>query len=447
MSDRASRTFFIETLGCQMNVYDSELLRRRFLQEGYRAAAAPEQADVILVNSCSVRRKAEARAWARISLYTSIKGRPGSPLVVLCGCVASRATQGLGEGSRGRPALVAGCGSYDSLLAAVEAGLSTRENGGGPVLLDDSPSGSYRMPVTDEPSPLRAFISISRGCDSHCTYCVVPSARGPHRSRSLDDITEEAHRLVEGGTRDVTLLGQNVNVYQDRGANFLDVLAAMEKVPGLWRVRFTSSHPRDMTVEVLRFIGRAENVCEHLHLPLQAGCDATLRAMHRGYTVERYRELVETARAEIPGVAISTDLMVGFPGETDENFEESLRFVSEIGFAAAFTFIYSARPGTPASGLPDQVPEDIKRERLERLLQEQNAVTDALGKRMVGHEVEVLVEGRDRKDPRKLSGRTRTNRLVSFEGDPQLVGSLVKVRIESAGRWTAFGRRPADSAT
>jgi tRNA-2-methylthio-N6-dimethylallyladenosine synthase len=428
-----------------MNVYDSDLLRRRFLQDGYRPVETPEEADIILVNSCGIRQKAEARAWNRVTRYSALKDAAGLPLVVLCGCVASREGQGLGDGHKGKADLVAGCGSYDALLPAVAHQMTRRENGRGQVVLEESLQACYEMPPVGDLSPLKAFVSISRGCDSHCAYCVVPSARGPHRSRPLEEIVEEAHELVEAGTREVTLLGQNVNVYGWKDADFVRVLAEMENIPNLWRVRFTSPHPRDMTPGVLEFMGRSEKVCEHLHLPLQSGCDETLSAMKRGYTTAQYRELVEIARDRVPGLAVTTDLMVGFPGETDQHFEAFLKFVEAIGFDAAFTFKYSPRPGTPAASFADHVCEEIKADRLERLIEVQNRSTDSRNRQLVGEIVEVLVEGRDQRDPGKLSGRTRANKLVSFEGDMGLVGTRVMVRIESAGRWTVFGRRLTDN--
>ncbi len=431
---------FIETLGCQMNVYDSELLERRFAEAGYETASCAEEADVILVNGCSIRRKAEMRAWSRLARYRNLGDEHGRPLVVLCGCVGSRALGGLGEGDGARADVVAGCGSYDELLPVLDHLLANGAGVSRPMKLADSPTACYRMPRLKTPSRLSAFVSISRGCDSHCAYCVVPSARGPHRSRPLKDIVAEVSNLADGGTREITLLGQNVNIYKDRGAGFVEVLEAVQAIPGIWRVRFTSPHPKDMSPDVLRAVGRGTKICEHLHLPLQAGSDPTLSAMARGYTTDEFRSIVEEARSEIPGVSISTDLMVGFPGETEEHYNESLKFVQEMEFDAAFTFKYSSRPGTAASRFPDQVPEDIKGRRLKRLIDLQNGITDAVNRRLLHTPVEVLVEGRDRRNPRRFTGRTRTHKIVSFEGESSLIGTLVTVRVESTGRWMAGGR-------
>jgi len=331
-------------------------------------------------------------------------------------------------------------------VAILDAQLGVRRGPNGPLVLADSPTATYHeMPAAGE-APLRAFVSISRGCDSHCAYCVVPSARGPHRSRPLRQIIDEVAALATGGTQEVTLLGQNVNIYRDGAAGFCEVLRAVNEIPSIARIRFTSPHPRDMTGEVLRTMAACERVCEHLHLPLQSGSDPVLEAMGRGYTTSDYRGVVDEARRILPGVAISTDLMVGFPGETDDRFEASLRFVEEMAFDAAFTFKYSPRPGTAASRLPGQVPEEVKGARLERLLRVQNRATDASNRRLVGQRADVLVEGLDRRKPSLLTGRTRTNRLVSFEGPDSLVGTLQTVRIESVGRWIAFGRRVEEGA-
>ncbi len=444
MSGRSPSSFFIETLGCQMNVYDSELLERRFRGAGYRKVHDAEKADVILLNTCSVRRKAELRAWNRLALYRGLQRDNGRPIVVLCGCVGSRAMKGLREADAPRPSgaapdVIAGCGSYDGLLPAVEQLLNNGKMSPTPVLVEDSPEACYVMPGSRSPSRLRAFVSISRGCDSHCSYCVVPSARGPHRSRPLEEIVAETTDLAEGGTREITLLGQNVNIYRDGSAGFIDVLKAVQAVGDIWRVRFTSPHPKDMSPDVLRFMGQAEKICEYLHLPLQSGSDAMLAAMGRGYTTDQYRRIVETARTEIPGITISTDLMVGFPGETEEHFVQSLEFVRSIRFDAAFTFQYSPRPGTAALDLPGAVPEEVKRDRLKRLIDVQNQIMDEVGRQIVGTTVEVLVDGYDRKDPQRLTGRTRTHKIVSFEGHSALIGSLATVHVESTGRWTALG--------
>lgn len=439
MSTEAACSFFIETLGCQMNVYDSDLLRRRFVSEGYGPAPSADAADVVLLNTCSIRRRAEARAWNRLAEYARLKGENGRPLIVLCGCVASRTLKGLGEGEASRADVIAGCGTYDDLISVVETELGRSGKRPGPIRLPDSPTAVYARPALPERTPLKAFVSISRGCDSECAYCVVPSARGPHRSRPLAEVVEEIEALAARGTREVTLLGQNVNVYRHEGADFCTVLGAADEIPDIWRIRFTSPHPRDMNRDVLVAIARAEKVCEHLHLPLQSGSDAVLRAMRRGYTTAEYRGVIEEARARVAGIAVSTDLMVGFPGETDACFEESLDFIREVSFDAAYTFKYSERPGTVASRMRDPVPEETKATRLERLLEVQNRVTDALNQRLVGQRVEILVEGPDQRDPESLSGRTRTNKIVSFLGDPSLAGTLVTVRVESAGRWSARG--------
>ena len=292
----------------------------------------------------------------------------------------------------------------------------------------------------------RAWVSIMRGCNNYCAYCVVPYLRGRERSRPLDEIVGEIEGLADDGYKEVTLLGQNVNNYQglsgkdsEETVGLVDLLKEVNKIDGIERVRFVTSHPRDVTEEMLRVVSQSEKICEHLHLPLQAGSDKILKRMNRGYTKEFYGGLIEKTRRLIPGVSITTDLIVGFPGEEDEDFEDTFNLVKEMEFDGAFIYKYSHRPGTAAAKMEGDVPEEVKKERLHRLQELQEKISGKKNKGLVNQEVEVLVEGPSKKVSSRLAGRTRTNKIVVFEGREEWVGKLVKVRIREAGSWTLFG--------
>lgn len=295
---------------------------------------------------------------------------------------------------------------------------------------------------------LCAFVPIILGCDNFCTYCVVPYARGRERSRPLDEIVLEARTLVSSGTLEITLLGQNVNAYhglesRSEGASwvdFADLLAALNEVRGLERIRFTTSHPRDFSPKIIEAIARLDKVCEWIHLPVQAGDDEILQRMHRGYTADAYRSLVRRIRETIPGVSITTDVMVGFPGETDQQFENTYRLFEELRFDGAFTFAFSPRPGTKASEMPDQIPQPVKQARLERLIEMQNRIDVEVNRRLVGRIEEVLVEGESEKNPDFYAGRTRSNKMVNFPGRADLIGKLVPVCLEEAHLWGFTGK-------
>jgi tRNA-2-methylthio-N6-dimethylallyladenosine synthase len=294
---------------------------------------------------------------------------------------------------------------------------------------------------------LSAFISVMRGCDNRCSYCIVPRLRGPARSRPLKDILDEARSLTEGDVREVTFLGQNVNAYRDGNNRFADLLRGAGRIERLWRIRFTTSHPRDMSEDILKAVAETESVCEHLHLPLQSGSDRILKAMRRGYTVARYRSVIDRARALIPGVSITTDLIAGFPGETEEDFRQTLEMMGIVEFDAAFTFGYSPRQGTDALRFSGQVPGPVRQERLERLIDHQLEITGRVNQKLVGQTVEVLVEGRSKRNAAELMGRTRTNKGVIFAGDIRLAGKLAPVRVKTVRTATARGELAAEPSS
>jgi len=413
--------FFIETYGCQMNVADSELMAGVLEREGLRSVASPDDADVILVNTCAVRDHAEQRVIGRVGELKRHK-RPGAVLGVV-GCMAQR----LGERLlRQAPHVdfVVGPDGYRQLPQLV-----ARASGGDRAAHTDfQPGEHYEDIVPVRRGAASAWITVQRGCDYRCTFCIVPTTRGVERSRKLADVVREAEQVVARGASEVTLLGQTVNSYHDGEHDFADLLRAVGAVAGLRRVRFTSPHPNDFTDRAIAAMAEVAAVCESVHLPAQSGSSRVLKRMLRRYTREQYLDVVARLRAAIPGLTLSTDLIVGFPGETDDDFAQTLSLVREVEFESAFTFRFSPREGTPALRLPDAVPEAVAAERLERLIALVRDVGRARAAAHVGESHEVLVEERGRREG-QLVGRTRHNRVALFDGPPAWIGTYRSVRL------------------
>jgi len=450
----------IVTFGCQMNKLDSELLRSELVRKGFVIADSPDRADVVLYNTCSVREHAEDRVFSHLGSYRRRSKRDDRFILGVIGCVAQR----LGEDLIRRF-------EHVDLVCGTQAFLRVPEHlqsilaGGGPVvdvadgdLAQGGPSCG-RVPGARERRH-QAYVAVMRGCDNFCSYCIVPYVRGREASRPLRDIVEEVAALAADGVREVTLLGQNVNRY-GRGlpgdsAGFADLLALLNEVDGIERIRFITNHPRDMSDSILDAMARLDKVCEHLHVPAQSGSDAVLARMNRGYTAAHYRAMVARARERVPGVELSSDFMVGFPGETDADFADTLALLCGMRFQQSFIFKYSPRPGTEAARRPDDVADAVKRERNQILLAAQQEVDRARRAALVGREVDVLVDGCDKgesaarasgrgvgsgaSDGTRLAGRTRQNDIVVFEGPEQLVGRLCRVRVTETTVLTLFGR-------
>lgn len=412
---------YIETYGCQMNVADTELMLGLLGREGYSPTQTPEDADVMLVNTCAVRDNAEQRVVGRVGELQRFKRR-GAILGVV-GCMAQRLGPVLLEQST-RVDLVVGPDGYRNLPSLLA------EAGSGQRVSDTAFRGweHYEdVPPAREPGPSQ-FVTVQRGCDYKCTFCIVPYTRGPERSRRLGDVVLEVTRLAEQGTSEVTLLGQTVNSYQDGQSDFADLLRAVGRVDGIRRIRFTSPYPTEFTPRVVEAMAETPAVCEHVHLPVQSGSNAVLRRMLRRYTREEYLGVVEILRGAIPGITFSTDIIVGFPGETEDQFGETLSLVAEAGFDDAYTFKYSVREGTPAERLRDHVPEAVASGRLERLI---DAVRDQARARhlgRVGSTHEVLVERPARRGNLML-GRTRTNLMVLLDLPVSAIGEYHRVRL------------------
>lgn len=428
--DPAGRTVCIETYGCQMNVYDSAAIGGLLTARGWRPIDDPAQADVVLLNTCSVRDHAEHRVISRIGELRHLRSeRDGRPrLIGVCGCMAERLA---GLLVRGRPGadLAVGVDQYDRL----------------PDLLDDLLAGEavpartavghrddahYVAPPAAYPENNSHLVTIHKGCDYRCTYCIVPDTRGPQREKAPAAIRDEITAIVAAGGVEVTLLGQNVTAWRGEGGlDFADLLGQVAAVPGLRRIRFLTGHPRDLTDRLLRTIAGLPTVCPWLHVPAQSGSDRVLRRMKRLYTRADYLRMVANARAWIPGVTFSSDFIVGFPGETDDDFRETLELVEAVGYDQLFAFKYSPRPGTPADRLADDVTETVKKERLAALLVTQAAAWLPLARAQVGQVWRIAVEGPARRPPGWSRARTANNRKVVLEAGEPVPGTELTVRI------------------
>jgi tRNA-2-methylthio-N6-dimethylallyladenosine synthase len=433
------RRYHVTTFGCQMNAHDSERIKGLLEELGLGEAASQEQADVIVLNTCTIREKPDTRFAAHMGNAAKLKReRPGT-VVAVGGCYA--------EAQRERlfslypdvdvafgPGTISHLGDW---LGAGGEGVARSSFGTG-----DERTFAARLPVHRE-RRFQAWVQVSMGCNSVCSYCIVPAVRGRETSRRPGEILAEIEQLAVEGVREVTLLGQNVNSYgRDVGSSFAELLRAVDAVPGIERVRFTSPHPKDFRQDVIAAMADCAAVCEHAHLPLQSGSSRILKAMRRTYSRERYLRLVTELRASIPDLALTTDIIVGFPGETDADCEETLAVVEEVGYDGAFTFVYSPRAGTEAAAMPDQVPDELKRERIERLVEVVQRVAAERNADRIGLVEEVLVEGPSRTDPGLLRGRTRRNTTVNFRGEA-VPGELVSVAIEGATSTTLAGAQLA----
>jgi tRNA-2-methylthio-N6-dimethylallyladenosine synthase len=435
----AEREFYIETHGCQMNIYDSEFISDLLTRSGYRRVTDPRRASVILVNTCSVRERAERKALSRIKEFAALRSARPELVVAVVGCMAQRLAA---AGRSGGADVVAGFDAYQSLpLVLDEAGRRPR-----PVV-EASPEPKCLYSLTPERrDQVTAFVTVMQGCDNFCSYCVVPHVRGRERSKPVATILEEMRRLVSLGSREITLIGQNVNSYRDGTTTFGELLGLANGLEGLERIRFTTSHPKDLSVGLVEAMRDLPKVCEHLHLPLQSGSDRILRLMNRGYGFEDFRKIVEYARHEIPGLAVTTDIMVGFPTETELDFGRTLDALGRIGFDAAFTFIYSPREGTEAARLADDVTRAEKTARLKRAVALENQITDLRKQALLGREVQILVEGSSAKESGMALGRTRENWLAKLPSEGVRKGETVVARVSSVTRWMIACDRPLRKA-
>lgn len=431
----------IRSFGCQMNVKDAERMLGFMLSSGWHASDDPSDADLLVANTCSVRAKPETKVIDLVGRWRLLKrARPGA-VIAVAGCVAQQHGQELLDRLPDLD-LVIGTRMVHRLPELVARARSGERIAAVDFLPGDHPD-LFAVPDGYSEYPVSAFVSIMQGCDNSCAYCIVPSVRGPAASRSSAEVVEEARLLAERGVRELTLLGQNVNAWRDDGEHFPDLLRRVAEVDGIERIRFTTSHPKDLDRGLIEVMAENPKLMEAIHLPVQAGSDRTLAAMNRGYDRGHYLRLVEELRAAMPGIGITTDLIVGFPGETETDFQHTLDLLETVRYDETFSFRYSIRPGTAAATLPGQVAEPEKYERLYRLQDLQRRITEEKNKEQVGSVVEVLVEGPSKTDPNRLSGRSRQNRIVHFACDRRR-GDTVTVKIVKALKHSLLGEPAAD---
>jgi len=433
-----AKTFYIETFGCQMNVHDSEKVAGVLIGRGYRPVDSHQDADVVLYNTCSIREKAAQKVFSRLGVFKRGRGNDGKILGVL-GCVAQQEGEGFFERAP-QVNLVCGSASYSQLPELLEQ----LESGHRRVTrLSLETDDCFETELTRRDNPFRAFMTIIEGCDQRCSFCVVPMTRGRERCRTSQKILAECRRLAEAGYTEIQLLGQIVNAWRDPSSarfSFAELLARVAETPGLQRVRFTTSHPRYFTPHIIAAINSHATLCDQVHLPVQSGSTAVLARMLRGYTREEYLEEIYCLRKARRAISLSTDVIVGFCGETPADFEQTLALLREVEYDQVFSFKYSPRPNTAAAGFPDTVPEEEKGRRLAQLQELQRQIQLRRNQALVGQELEVLVEAFQ---PRlgQAVGRTTSNRVVNFPGGPEDVGSYRYVRVTSAGPNSLVGER------
>ncbi|MFU8857280.1 MAG: tRNA (N6-isopentenyl adenosine(37)-C2)-methylthiotransferase MiaB [Deferrisomatales bacterium] len=435
-----SLRFYIQTFGCQMNDHDSGALARLLEQDGHLEVSEAAEADVVLVNTCAIRERAEQKVYSQLGRYRALKEERPHLVLGVGGCVA----QSEGRKVFRRAPFVDLVFGTQTLQEVPELIRSVREDRRRAVAtrMTDDPETMARLYAHAAGRGPRAYVTVMQGCDNYCAYCIVPYVRGREVSRPPAEIVAEVGRLAEAGVVEVTLLGQNVNSFgqKPRGdADFPELIRRVARVDGIRRIRFTTSHPKDLSERLIRGFGEVPQLMPHMHLPLQSGSDRILGAMRRRYTREEYLDQVGRLRAMRPGIALTTDLIVGFPGETEEDFQDTLRVMEDVVFDGVFGFKFSPRPGTVAAGLPDPVPEVVREERLSRLLSLQREHTLRRHRDLEGQVRDVLVEGESRAGRGQLTGRSPENRIVNFPGDPGWTGREVPVRILEAGANSLVG--------
>ena len=438
--------YFIVTYGCQMNVHESEKIAGMLSDIGYDAAASAEEADVIVFNTCCIRDTAEKRAYGNIGALKGLKKANPDKIIAVVGCM----TQQKG-----------GAEALSSKFPFVDIILGTNSLDRLPILVQQKRAKTARIVVNEDPtvdvsvdlpiyrtSGTNAWINIMYGCNNFCTYCIVPYVRGRERSRAISEVLIDVKQVLSEGYKEITLLGQNVDSYGSDlkdGTDFAALLKEIAAIPGKFRVRFMTSHPKDFNKSVVDVIASSNNICHNIHLPIQSGSNEILRRMNRKYTVEQYLDIVDYIKEKMPDVGITSDIMIGFPGETEEDFIQTCELVKKVRFSNAFTFVYSPRKGTPAATM-EQILADIKKSRITRLVKLQNDITKQLSDEYLGNTYEILVEDVNPKYPGTVCGRTDSGRLVTVNGDPTLIGSFCKVKITKSRSASLFGEIVKENA-
>ncbi len=460
-SDNSKRSpeVYIHTYGCQMNEYDSEIMAGLLKDSGYYLTDEMEVADVILLNTCYVREKVKHKVYSKLGELKKLKEKKPGLILGLCGCLVQKEPK---ETLRQAPYLdfILGTSNFFELpqvlreISGDQVAVpftclcqhgrqvaQTRKRHIQVIRVEEGRAVPENLPKSRK-RKFGAFVPVIRGCDNFCSYCNVPYVRGREKSRSPKNILKEIEGLSHQGYKEVTLLGQNVNSYGrglERKIDFADLLGFVDQIESLSRIRFTTSHPKDLSDKLIKRMAELDKVCEHLHLPIQSGSNRILSRMNRGYTREEYKCLVDKLHQIIPQISLTTDIIVGFPGETEKDFEDTLDLVKEIGFDGAFTFCYSPLAGTKAAEFKERVTQEVSKERLRKLIEVQQGITLERNKPLIGQNLEVLVEGISKKSPYELEGRTWGNKIVIFKGKENLIGELISLRITEAGCWALRG--------
>ena len=434
------KKFYIETWGCQMNEEDSEKLSGMLKLSGYERTDNKKNADLIIFNTCCVRENAEQKVFGNLGALKSVKEKNPNLIIGICGCMMQQEDMA-NTIIKKFPFVDIIFGTHNSHMLP-EYLNRVKQEGKSIIEIWNKEKGIVEGLPVDRLSKIKAFVTIMYGCNNFCTYCIVPYVRGRERSRTPQDIENEIKELVKEGYKEITLLGQNVNSYGKElspALDFADLLIRINKIEGLERIRFMTSHPKDLSFKVIEAVRDCEKVCEHIHLPVQSGSSRLLKKMNRHYDKEYYMNLIKNIKKEIPDIALSTDIIVGFPGETEEDFQDTLDLIRGVEYDSAFTFLYSPRKGTPAAEMDGMVSEEVKHERFNRLVNLVNEISAKKNREYNNKVVEILVEGTSKNDETKLMGRTRTGKLVNFEGSKDNIGKLINVKITKAQSFSLYG--------
>lgn len=437
--DWSPKKYFILTYGCQMNVFDSEVLSGHLEAMGYSPANSEEETDVLLINTCAVRQKAEEKVLSKLGRLRSLKKKNPEMLLVIWGCMVQQKEIAEQISSRYNFIdLIGGPHSLERFPQLIEKARTSSK-----TVIDINDEGERDHPQIKRGHAFKAWVPISHGCSNYCTYCIVPYVRGPERSRPAERIIQEVRELTKDGYKEITLLGQNVNSYGKdikEGLDFADLLQQLDAIEGLARIRYMTSHPRDFSDKIIRTIEKSRKICEHFHLPVQSGSNKILKLMNRGYTREYYLELINKIKGRIEHCSITSDIIIGFPGEEEADYQDTLDLIQKVQFDAAYIFIYSPRKGTKAAEMQNQVDPEIKKDRIKRLNLIQSKISFDKNRQLLGTKQEILVEERSKTNPYMITGRTRTNKIVHLSSEGNLFGQLVDVEIVEAKSWTLTGK-------
>lgn len=431
---------FLQSFGCQMNENDSEKLLGMLLEMGYIEGKKTEDCDLIIYNTCCVRENAEEKVYGHLGALKKQKNDNPDKIIAICGCMMQQneVVEHIKKKYRHVDIIFGTHNLYkfpELVLKAMDSKKTVID------VMNTTGSIAEGMPI-ERKDNIKAWVTVMYGCNNFCSYCIVPYVRGRERSRNLEDIVEEVKILGQNNFKEITLLGQNVNSYGkdfDNNTSFSNLLKVLDKVEGIERIRFMTSHPKDLSDGLIFAMRDCKNVCDHLHLPIQSGSTRILEQMNRNYTKENYIDLISKIKKEIPSIALTTDIIVGFPGESDDDFEETLDSLKKVRFDFAYTFLYSKRTGTPAAKSTDQISEEVKKARFEKLLEVQNRISKEINDKLLGQNVEVLVEGLSKNSIWNFTGRTSTNKIVNFKGNENMVGRTVTVRVDSVQTWSLEG--------